>query len=206
MKTPFISLSLIALLVAMTGIITTGCQESTPSAATGSTQAATEASEQEEAADSQPATTQPSATTQPAEKKQSASAPAKKAANEVVWPLHKKVDTQLHEAMALLEDGKADRVAGMGAQLGNAITQLSKSSPPANAKQKELVTQLLKDLAGVAPMFDGMEDRIEEERIVESVEAAHTLIVKIGEAAGIPHKHDDHDHDHHDHDHSDHNH
>lgn len=84
--------------------------------------------------------------------------------------------------------------AGMLLKAGQLVVN---AEPPANAVQPEQVKLLQSDLQG---LVNDEPDSLTDEELFERVQAIHAIALKLMEAAGMPHVHDDHD------DHEDHNH
>ncbi len=127
--------------------------------------------------------------------------------DEVVWAKLRVLDEYSETALQFANNNDVESLKEKAVELMSAAKLVAEGAPPDNVKQPEQVKVLQQDLTDLIVDDPG---NLPPEELADRVHAIHSVVVKLMEAAGMPHVHDHDDHegddhgDHEGHDHDDH--
>lgn len=112
----------------------------------------------------------------------------------VVWSELRVLDELSESAILFIKQNQTAALRDAAGILLNSGRLVVKAEPPANAKQLEQVKLLQRDLDG---LVNDEPESLTDEELIERVNAIHAIVVKMMEAAGMPHIHNHDNHDEH---------
>lgn len=116
----------------------------------------------------------------------------------VVWPELARMDEYAHEIEALVGEDRVTDLRRLAPEVQAAAGKLAASSVPAGAPANPLIAELKQEVGDLGGML--MRPSLSDDELKTAMEAIHPIVVKLMDAAAMPHLHD-HDHDHEEHEH-----